>query len=157
MMTRSILLTQGKFTLIDDGDFEWLNQYRWHVVTSKRGDIYAARSAGPAKNIRMHRMIMNAPDGIEVDHINGDGLDNRRGNLRLCSKSQNQCNRGITSRNSSGYKGVRWNKKNQKYEAQITINRIQKSLGCFDDPQEAARAYDVKARELHGEFAQTNF
>jgi hypothetical protein len=155
-MPKSIPLTQGKVAIVDDADYLWLSHWKWHVVTG-RGKDYAARSEGARKNIRMHREIMGTPAGVEVDHVNNNGLDNRRMNLRKATREQNRWNRGKTIRNHSGYKGVNWNRGAQKYRAQITVGRKQIHLGCFDDPVEAARAYDASAREFHGEFARTNF
>ena len=105
-----------------------------------------------------HRLIMGITDPkIQVDHINGNKLDNRKENLRLATHQQNQHNVGPQKNNKSGYKGVSSNKKNKKYQARIMAKNKRVSLGCFDDPVEAARAYDRAALELFGEFAWTNF
>lgn len=106
----------------------------------------------------MHREIMRAPEGVLVDHRDGDGLHNWRENLRNCTDAQNKMNRKVISaNNTSGYKGVSWSKKKRKWIAQSMINKKHIFIGHFSTPEEAARAYDEKARELFGEFARTNF
>lgn len=149
---KQIPLTQGKVAIVDDADFEYFNQVKWSAVKA-RDNWYAIRGNGTS----MHREIMNAPSGMMIDHINGNGLDNRRENLRLCTNAENLRNRGKTKSNTSGYKGVTWHKGDGKYRAQMTYKGKVFHIGCFDNPVAAARAYDEKARELHGAFARTNF
>ncbi|GAG28472.1 unnamed protein product [marine sediment metagenome] len=105
----------------------------------------------------MHRMILGVEKGVDVDHINGDGIDNRRFNLRACLRSENGRNRRLSKNNKSGYKGVCWNKSCNKWVAQIKYNYKEYSLGCFFCIIKAAKAYDKAAREYFGEFARTNF
>jgi hypothetical protein len=105
----------------------------------------------------MHRQILGAPPGQQVDHINGDTLDNRRVNLRLATHGQNQHNRGKYRNNKSGYKGVSWDKAAGKWRAQIKFNNKKYNLGRYHDPIEAALAYDAAAIRLHGAFARLNF
>lgn len=158
-MTKQIPLTQGKFALVDDADYEWLSQYRWHAKYNGR-QWYACREIGPRINrtrIKMHRSILNAPDDKFVDHINNQTLDNRRVNLRLCDKSENGRNRSAQRNNTSGFKGVHWNREKRRWMAFIHLNRKFRHLGYYDTPEEAARAYDDAARELHGHFAYLNF
>jgi hypothetical protein len=149
---RYIALTRGKFAIVDAADYERLNRYRWNAFESG-GKIYARRSV-PGGTVLMHREIMNAPPGMVVDHIDGNGLNNRRNNLRLCTPQQNEHNkppRGGRSR----YKGVYPH--GDKWEARIKHNGRTHHLGLFDDETEAARARDRKARELQGPFAYLNF
>ena len=152
-----IPLTQDKFAIVDAEDYEWLNQYKWYASRNENGDYYAKRmERGTRRQIIMHRVITEAPPGLLVDHRNHNGLDNRRSNLRICTKAENvrnQLPRGGTSR----YKGVSWSKSNKKYAATIRCNKQRFHLGWFDDEIAAAKAYDEKARELFGEFAYLNF
>lgn len=155
-MTKSIPLTKGKFALVDDGDYEWLMQRKWQYL--KIG--YAACSDwghGNRKMIYMHRLINNTPDGKLTDHINLDKLDNRRKNLRLCSRSENGMNRTSSRVNSSGYKGVYFVRRVSLWVASIKVSGTQHHLGYFHSSEDAARAYDKAAKEYHGTFARCNF
>lgn len=152
-MTKQIPLTQGKFALVDDEDYEELMKYKWYF------DNGYARRDGPApikKRILMHRQIMNAKAGQDVDHINHDGLDNRRINIRLCTTSQNMQNSKLYKNNSTGLKGVRFHKRMKKYQASIRINGKAKHLGTFENPIDAAKVYNEAALKLFGEFANFN-
>lgn len=156
-MTKQIPLTQGKFALVDDDDFEYLNQWKWNA-TQSGSTFYARRQEGIIpfkKTIPMHRQIMNTPAGMEVDHINGNGLDNRRENLRNCTHAENKRNNKRYSNNSSGYIGVDRNK--GKWRAYIQVNKKWIHLGYFSDPIDAAHAYDNAAEKYHGQYANTNF
>ena len=158
-MARQIHLTQGYVTLVDDVDYEWLKQWKWCAHVDRQGCVYAVRSVwvdGRNKMLRMHRLILGAKPGKMSDHINGDTLDNRRSNLRICTNQQNNRNRHARA-GTSRYKGVHWYKRGSKWRASIHINGRFKHLGYFDDEQEAALAYDRAARELFGEFANPNF
>lgn len=104
------------------------------------------------KTILLHRYIMNAPAGVTVDHINGNKLDNRKMNLRLCSQSENNMNRGVFSNNKSGIKGVSWNKSKKKWVAQIQVNGKRIYLGAFDDKLVASNRYIDKSKELFGRY-----
>jgi hypothetical protein len=153
---KEIQLTQGQFALVDDIDYKHFNQWKWHAQ-KKGSTYYAVRTEGSVfkKRFIMHREIVNAPKGMDVDHHNGNGLDNRRANLRICTRAQNLSNR--YNKNVSGYKGVVWQEHARKYKAQITRNSKVAHLGYFDNPIEAAQAYDRAAKEYFGEFAKTNF
>jgi len=154
-----IPLTQGRFAKVDPEDYIWLSQFRWHCKTNTNA-IYAVRTitiAGRSKRIYMHRLIMNTPPGLVCDHVNHNGLDNRKANLRNCTISQNNRNARSAKGASSKYKGVSWNKLRQKWAAYIKKDGIQFNLGCFDDEREAAKAYDKKAVQLFGQFASLNF
>lgn len=138
--------------IVNAEDYENLSQYKWHIAKG-----YVSRTLfvnGRKTTEKMHRMITNAKKGEYVDHINGDKLDNRRSNLRLCSSRQNSMNRNKIVA-SSGFKGVYKNGKGI-YMACIVANYKIIYLGTFKDPKEAAKAYDKKAIELFGEFAKTN-
>jgi hypothetical protein len=151
---KEIKLTRGKIALVDDLDFEWLNQFKWFVLTGTH-TFYAGRWTGK-QTIRMHREILNISDNLEVDHIDHNGLNNQRFNLRAASRSQNKCN----SRKFHGmlpYRGVEYIPKTGKYRARITLNNKAFNLGHFHSAVNAAAKYDQKAEELFGEFATLNF
>jgi len=143
---KKIPLTQGKFALVDDDDFEYLSQWKWSVD----GKGYAVRGCG----IKMHRLIMGAPADFFCDHINGVRLDNRKENLRLVTNKQNLWNRGKASNNTSGYKGV--NFQNGKWHVSIMASGIKYHFGCFETKEKAAAVYNEKAKEIHGEYARIN-
>lgn len=150
---KRIPLTQGKFALVDNEDFEELNQYKWYF---SRG--YAVRNIGKwpnQRNLFMHRQIMNVLPGLETDHKNHIRLDNRRANLRICTSDDNRLNQ--LKRGKQKYKGVRRAPKSNKYEARIQADGKHIRLGLFNSEIEAAGAYDKAAKELFGEFACTNF
>lgn len=152
---KEIQLTQGKVAIVDDDDFEWLAQWKWH--TDKNG--YAIRnvriSTGVRTTLKMHRVILGLKkgDGFDVDHINETRSDNRKSNLRKATRSENLRNQGKYKNNTTGFKGVLWHKINKKWTAQIQIYGKGKHLGCFNTPEEASKAYEKAALELHGEFA----
>lgn len=153
---KKIPLTKGHFATVDDEDFETLSKLKWHAII--RGRLMHARHW--KNKVYMHRHVMDVTDPkIFVDHINGDGLDNRRCNLRICSRMENGYNRGVPKHNKTGFKGVTLAAcgKGEKWMAHITAQKRTLWLGAFSTPEEAARAYDEAARRLHGEFARTNF
>lgn len=151
-----INLTQGKTTFVDDEDLEILNRHRWCVVRI-HNNFYAQAHIG-GKRCYMHRLLMGLPDGLEVDHINGDGLDNRRCNLRLATHQQNLANQRTQVRNKAGFRGVSQNKRSQKpWRARIKCHGKEVHLGHFDSAEDAARAYDRAAIDTFGDFARTNF
>ena len=157
-MTREIPLSQqdrrnkrntGLVTLVDDEDYEWLNQWRWTAVSTHRRNGGYAMRVEKGRTILMHRMVLNAPAGVEVDHVNGNGLDNRRSNLRLATHAQGMANRRRFKNSKSGFKGVHFDKQLGKWKLVVSAH--------FDTAEEAARMYDRIARMLFGEYAQTNF
>lgn len=151
---RYIPLTRGLYAIVDTADYEWLSQYRWCVLGG--GDRpYACRREN-GRTIYMHREIMQAPAGMCVDHIEGFTLDNRRANLRTCTVAENARNRKGNSGRTL-FKGVTYQKHANKYKASIGCEGAPRHIGYYDDPVEAAKAYDRKALELFGEFARLNF
>lgn len=159
-MTMTITLSNGERTKVDFVDFFRFAVYKWTASSSGNGTYATSRRGGKpnSKLVKLHREIMNAPVGLEVDHINGDPLDNRRSNLRLCSRQQNsQAKHRKCATATSRYRGVSWNSNNQTWKAQIGHNSRRIHIGEFDDEIEAAKAYDAKARELFGEWASPNF
>lgn len=157
---KEIQLTKGLVAIVDDKDFEELSKYKWSASHDGKS-FYACRSFGykdgKQKKIKMHRQILGDKCvGLQVDHINMNTLDNRRENLRACTKSQNMMNRGKTAKNTSGFKGAKkWHKGG--FVASITVMQKVKTIGYYDTVEEAARAYDEAAKRLHGEYARLNF
>lgn len=153
---KEIKLTRGEVALVDDEDFERVKVFNWYAQGWSRKELYAvahSRLDGKRILISMHRLILDAPKGVQVDHVNSNGLDNQRKNLRLCGHRENQWNQ-VKRRGQSRYKGVR--PSGGKWRAQITHNRKTISLGHFSDEKEAAKAYDIAALKHFGKFANTN-
>lgn len=149
--TRSDAIRQYD-VLVDDCDLALVSQHRWHAGK----DLTVKAHMGDGSHILIHRLILNAPKGLEVDHINGNRLDNRRSNLRLATSSQNKCNRGARKDNTSGYKGVSWHSQRNKWNARIKAGAKYLHLGLFENIKDAARAYNEASRKFHGEFAYIN-
>ncbi len=152
---RRIPLTKGKFALVDAEDYYRLSQFQWFININSN-TIYAVRKVRGI-SLMMHRDIMAAPDHLFVDHIDHNGLNNIRSNLRLCSQAQNNCNKISTKGATSKYKGVSWNTAKKKWFAAIQHNGKKYRLGFFTDEIAAAIAYDKKASQLHHKFACLNF
>jgi hypothetical protein len=156
---KKIELTKGYHAKVDDDDFDRISKSSWylHSMTKKSKLVYASRKLpNYGKDVSMHRIIMEAEKGQHVDHINGDGLDNRKENLRLCCHSENLRNRGKNVNNTSGFKGVVKQKNGKPWSAEITVNYKHIHLGTFKTKIEAAKAYNVAALKYHGEFARLN-
>jgi hypothetical protein len=154
---KEIKLTQGKIALVDDEDFGYLNQFKW--CTYKGGNSYYAsrQSEGShrtRKIIIMHRLIMKTPDNMVVDHIDHNGLNNQKSNMRNCTHAQNLMNQSKNANNPLKYKGV--HRSHYKFESCITFNKERIYIGHFDTEELAAIAYNRKAKELFGEFACLN-
>lgn len=149
MAYKEIPLTQGKVTIVDAADYDWLNQWKWHITSHG----YASRDP---KTTYLHRFILNAPKGMWVDHINGDRLDNRRCNLRICTRQENLRNQKKQSGRSSKYKGVCWHNQSKCWMAYIKHNKVSMNLGCYKKEEDAACAYNEAATRLFGEFAKLN-
>ena len=150
--TKEIELSQNKVALVDDGDYEWLNQWKWHA--SKSGNNFYAVKTSPRINNKqtrtlMHRMVLELAkgDGIEVDHINRNGLDNRKSNLRIVKHSVNCQNHSGYSHNSSGNNGVSWDKLCNKWRAYIRLNNKFIHLGLFKDIGDAINAREQGEQE----------
>lgn len=156
---KEIQLTQGKVALVDDEDFEYLNQWKW-CINNKGKNLYAVRSdysiKGKSSCILMQRQIMNVNKGYVVDHVNQCTLDNRKINLRICTHTQNLHNRGKNINNTSGHKGVTWCKRYKKWRSKIWLNSKCHHVGYFTNIMDAAKAYNEAAIKFHGEFANLN-
>lgn len=161
---KQIPLSQGLFALVDDEDFEYLNQFKWSARKSKN-TYYALRNSCGRNNkkrfiIFMHRIVLGLNDlQIKGDHVDGNGLNNQRYNLRPSTNAENARNAKPNKNKSSKYKGVSLKKDHydKKWSARITFDRKQINIGYFKDEIEAAKAYDKKAKKLFGEFAYLNF
>lgn len=149
-------LNTGKEVMIDAADAHLVKGYNWTEHKKSRVS-YALRNGkidGEWRTVLMHRAIANPPFGFVVDHINGDGLDNRRSNLRIATPSQNRVNAPRQSNNTSGYKGVSWNPVAKKWTASIGFERRNKNLGYFDTPEQAYAVYCEASAKIHGAFSR---
>lgn len=150
-----IPLTRNQVAIVDDADYALVAPYRWHCMAKG----YAARRLRVCEGsaiVLMHRIIMQAPTDLQIDHINGNKLDNRRSNLRLVTNQQNRFNQRPRKDNKTGYKGVCWNRRVGKFCAQIHHNHTNMLIGHYSTAIEAAHAYNRKAAELFGEYAYLN-
>lgn len=153
-----IKLTQNKYAIVDDEDYDFLNQWKWCALKQQDGKFYAVRTAivknrnneSTPKRIAMHRLVNNTPDKLYTDHINGDTLDNRKCNLRSCTNSENQFNRGKSSNNSSGFRGV--DRAYGKFRATIQIDGNRLYLGSYNTASEAGLAYQKAALKYHNQY-----
>lgn len=132
---RKIKLSQGRYTLVDNEDYNTLSQFKWYY-----GLGYAIRGDGK-KTFFLHHLILPKKIGLDIDHINRNKLDNRRNNLRYCTRSENKFNGAKYSINTSGYRGVTWHKYIKKWQAQVTLNYKNYSIGYFDTALKASKAY----------------
>lgn len=157
---RTLELSRGMKVIVDDEDYEKVSPYKWSFLAFHNNSAkgYAHRRFKGEHgyvSMKMHRFILNVPKGMEVDHINGDGLDNRRTNMRICTHAQNVKNASVRKDNTSGVKGVNWNKRQKKWVARINLNkRIQ--LGSFDTFDDAKEAYNRAAEYYYKDFAKIN-
>lgn len=154
-----ITLTQGQITVVDSEDFKTLRNFKWFAhAQNLRGEekIFRAARKEYGGTILMHRQIMNAPDGFDVDHIDMNPLNNRRANLRICTRSQNIANSKKRTHSKSPFKGVSWNTTAMAWAARIGVGNKRVFLGYFNTSEEAAKAYDVAANKSFGEFARLN-
>lgn len=151
-------LTRGYEAIIDAADVELVKGFLWCATTSKRHTVYAARAdreGGRNGRILLHRVIAGSPVGMDVDHIDSNGLNNSRSNLRVATRSQNSYNQRVSKRNKSGVKGVHQHTQTGKWCAQIRAQGYREHLGSFDTVEEAHAAYKQAAARLHGQFART--
>lgn len=153
---KHIPLTKGKFAVVDDEDYEVLSCYKWSASTGKGKKWYAVRM-GDYKLILMHRQIMNPPKGLEVDHIDSDGLNNARNNLRVVTHRQNIMGKKKHKNTASKYRGVIWNKSRNRWNAQIKVNYKGIYLGSSKIQEEAAKMYDIASIKYFGIYGKTNF
>ncbi len=160
-MSRTIPLSRGYVAVVDDEDYEWLSERKWFATQDRKNvSTYAYRTEmrnGRTRYISMHRVILDAPKGMTVDHIDGNGLNNTRANLRLATVAQNTRNMKIKSGYSSRFKGVHWATRPKRWRATIHVGDKIFSLGEYRDEERAALAYDEAARHHFGEFARLNF
>lgn len=155
---REVPLSRGRVALVDDADYDSVIAVgKWYANPSRK-TFYArknfATAPGKWTSVRMHTFLTGWP---LVDHVNGNGLDNQRANLRPASSRQNSQNRGLRSDNTSGYKGVSWKKKDRLWVATISVNGKPKHIGCFSSAIDGAIAYDAAAVHYFGAFARLNF
>lgn len=155
-----IPLSQGKVAIIDEADFDRVSQYNWQAELARSGIWYAKTriqdGCGRRKTVRLHQFILNA-NGAVIDHVDHDGLNNTRANLRTVTKRENRQNSRKRTPGLSSFKGVTWKSSHNKWNARITIEGKTKHLGYFDSEIEAATAYDAAARQHFQSFAHTNF
>jgi hypothetical protein len=147
-----VQLSRGREAVIDAASVAMVHGFNWFF-----DGFYAARTVQKdekRRSLRMHCVLLLTDDGMEVDHANGDRLDNRLANLRPCSSSQNKCNSVMRSDNTSGYKGVTWSKKSKKWRARIYLSGREKNLGWFSTAHDAYEAYNNAAMSAYGEFAK---
>ena len=162
-MMKQIELTQGQYALVDDKDYEWLNQYKWYACKERPGNFYAVRNSsganGKRHTIKMHRQLLGLEygDKREGDHWDHNTLNNCRNNIRICTHKQNGMNRKPDRNTSSRYRGVSWNTWAKKWVAQTTIDGERTHLGYYNDEEIAALAFDLVARKAYGKFAYLNF
>lgn len=158
-MAKEIQLTQGQVAIVDDEDFDYLNQFKWYA-NNMSGKFYAVRGLRINKKIAacllMHRVIMNPEKGMVVDHLDRNPLNNQKSNLRICTQGENSRNRNFNINNKSGFKGVHWHKAGKKWISRININKEILYLGLFTDVKEAAKTYNEAALKYHGKFANIN-
>jgi hypothetical protein len=148
-----IPLSRGYVAIVDADVADILSAHRWSALIRPDGTAYAHRRVN-GRAVYMHRVIACAPRGVEVDHINGNKLDNRSENLRLATSTQNKANAGPRS---GSYKGVSFDKARGQWRARVMVGGVERFLGRFASETDAARAYDVAAQEIFGEFARLNF
>lgn len=152
---KQIPLTRGKFALVDNEDFDMLNKYKWKSSNTKGKFFYAHRYIGN-NQILMHRVIMNTPKGFDTDHIDHNTLNNQKENLRIVSRQLNNANRKPNTKTASGYKGLQWDGRVEKWFAKVMFNKKYIYAGSYLNKIDAAKAYNRLAKKLFGEYAYLN-
>jgi len=159
LVMKLIPLSRGLSAMVDDADFDFLNQWKWQAL-KKSNTFYAVRTIevdGVKKGVRMHRFLLQIHDPcVDVDHRDGNGLNNQRFNIRPCAHGENMMNRTINAGSKTGYKGVTFRSDHKNYRVRIGVAKKVITIGHFDCPIEAARAYNDAAILYHGEFARLN-
>ena len=149
---KNIKLSRNKFAIIDDCDFDTINSLKWYCTNAG----YAVHD-NPERTILMHRIILDAPEGLEVDHIDGNPLNNQRNNLRLATHQENIRHRAnLNKNNSSGVTGVSWFKRDKKWRARIFVDGKEISLGLFNDKHDAITKRNEAVKRFYGQFAHLN-
>lgn len=150
---KQIKFPKNRYALVDDRDYLKILKYKWHI--DGRGYVMRNRlTKDDGSPIQLHRLILNPSQDKQVDHINGDRLDNRRDNLRVCSKSQNMCNRGPQKNNTSGFKGIYYDKFAEKWRAKANFNGKVYSIARSKSKDKVIRAYNRLISKIQGEFAK---
>jgi len=158
---KEIQLTQGKVAIVDDEDYQMVNQFKWYAL--KNGNTFYARRVVPVngrqKTVHMHQFIIgDTPKKSDIDHKDGNGCNNQKLNLRICTHQENMMNQKKPDKNcTSIYKGVCWHKRDNKWQSRIQIDGKLIHIGYFMDESDAARAYDKAAKHHFKEFAYLNF
>ncbi len=148
---KTIKLTKNKYAIIDDDQYDSLSLYKWHAALRMKSKWYAVTTIN-GKKMSMHRFLLEPPKGLEIDHINGNSLDNRISNLRSCTHAQNMRNRKLNINNKTGYKGVFMSSSKNKYRAQIRANGIAIHLGYFENALDAYKSYLSAATKIDKSF-----
>jgi len=151
---KKIKLTQNKYALVDNEDYPILSMFNWYANKNKTHRTFYAVRVNGNKKIHMHRYILGTPKGMETDHIDGNGLNNQKKNLRICDHAENQRNKDKPKNNTSGFKGVSWCERNKKWLVRISLDRERIYLGHFKSKMKAYEAYCKGCIKYHGKFAK---
>lgn len=150
-------LSQGKSCWVDSADYALIQDYRWRTLSTKGKFYVIGRKIGShwrSPNTLLHRFLTGATGAVDVDHIDGNGLNNSRVNMRICSRSLNMCNRTFQLNSKSKIKGVSWSTRNKGWQAHICLYGKREYLGTYKDKRQAQECYNKRAAILHGEFSK---